>query len=179
MSFLSEIMKSRGLTSQDLARITGLTYQTIWRLLKYHSFEFAQKETQQKIATALGVTVRDIIYGKDLDEVSDEEKADMKRKIAEAEIKRGVEHILNALNKYSADPMYLSLSIFTKDNTLKCDGDPDGTPDYYTLRAYASDTEYDESVDKDTFVPKETLINEAARVYYGEDGIRTVIPFER
>ena len=141
MSILKELMHSRGITSQILARKTGLTYQTIWRLLKNDSYEFAQKETQRLIATALGVTVRDIVYGKDADPKSEEEKAEMKRKIAEAEIKRGVEHIINALNKYSADPMYLSLAIFTRDNTLKCDGDPDGTPDFYSLRVHQSDTE--------------------------------------
>ena len=179
MSLLKEIMSSRGLTSQDLARKTGLTYQTIWRLLKNDSYEFAQKETQRLIATALGVTVRDIIYGKDPDTKSEEEKADMRKKIAEAEIKKGVEHIINALNKYSAGPMYLSLSIFTKDNTCKCDEDPDGIPDYYSLRAHTMDTDYEEDADRIRVVPMEMIVNETARVYYGEDGIRQVIPFER
>lgn len=169
MSYLKEIITAKGLTMHDLADLTGVAYPTITIMFKNDSFEYSHKGNQQKIANALGFTVNEIINGGE----------EMKRKIAEAEIKRGVEHIINALNKYSADPMYLSLAIFTKDNTLKCDGDPDGIPDYYTLRAYASDTEYDESIDKDVFVPKETLINETARVYYGEDGIRTVIPFER
>lgn len=169
MSYLKEILEAKGLTMHDLAEMTGNAYSCITVMLKNDSYAFSHKKTQKKIANALGFTVNEIINGGE----------EMKRKIAEAEIKRGVEHIINALNKYSADPMYLSLSIFTKDNTLKCDGDPDGIPDYYTLRAYASDTEYDESIDKDVFVPKETLINETARVYYGEDGIRTVIPFER
>ena len=169
MSYLKEILKEKGITMQELADISGVAYSTITVMLKNDSYATSHRPIQKKIANALGFTVNEIINGGE----------EMKRKIAEAEIKRGVEHIINALNKYSADPMYLSLSIFTKDNTLKCDGDPDGIPDYYTLRAYASDTEYDESIDKDVFVPKETLINEAARVYYGEDGIRTVIPFER
>ena len=179
MSHLNEIMYSRGLKAQDLARISGLTYQTIWRLLKNDGFEFAQKATQQKIAAVLGVTVRDIIYGKEPDTKSEEEKADMRKKMAEAEIKKGVEHIINALNKYSADPMYLSLSIFTKDNTCKCDEDPGGIPDYYSLRAHTMDTDYEEDADRSRVVPMEMLVNETARVYYGEDGIRQVIPFER
>lgn len=169
MAYLKEIIKAKGLTMHDLADLTGLTYSAITQMFKNDSFEYCHKGNQQKIANALGFTVNEIINGGE----------EMKRKIAEAEIKRGVEHIMNALNKYSADPMYLSLAIFTKDNTLKCDGDPDGIPDFYSLRVHQSDTEYDESIDKDVFVPKETLINEAARVYYGEDGIRTVIPFER
>ena len=169
MSYLKEILEAKGITMHDLAEMTGNAYSCITVMLKNDSYAFSHKKTQKKIADALGFTPNEIINGGE----------EMKRKIAETEIKRGVEHIINALNKYSADPMYLSLSIFTKDNTLKCDGDPDGIPDYYTLRAYASDTEFDESIGKDVFVPKETLINETARVYYGEDGIRTVIPFER
>ena len=169
MSYLKEIIKAKGLTMHDLADLTGLTYSAITQMFKNDSFEYSHKGNQQKIANALGFTVNEIINGGE----------SMKKKIAEAEIKRGVEHIINALNKYSADPMYLSLAIFTRDNTLKCDGDPDGTPDFYSLRVHQSDTEYDDSIDKDAFVPKETIINESARVYYGEDGIRTVIPFER
>ena len=169
MSYLKEIIKAKGLTMHDLADLTGLTYSAITQMFKNDSFEYSHKGNQQKIANALGFTVNEIINGGE----------EMKRKIAEAEIKRGVEHIINALNKYSADPMYLSLAIFTKDNTLKCDGDPDGTPDYYSLRAHTMDTDYEEAADGDRVVPWEVLINETARVYYGEDGIRTVIPFER
>ena len=169
MSYLKEILEAKGITMHDLAEMTGNAYSCITVMLKNDSYAFSRKKTQKKIADALGFTPNEIINGGE----------EMKRKIAEAEIKRGVEHIMNALNKYSADPMYLSLAIFTRDNTLHCDGDPDGTPDFYSLRVHRSDTEYDESIDKDAFVPKETLINEAARVYYGEDGIRTVIPFER
>ena len=169
MSYLKEIIKAKGLTMHDLADLTGLTYSAITQMFKNDSFEYSHKGNQQKIANALGFTVNEIINGGE----------EMKRKIAEAEIKRGVEHIINALNKYSTDPMYLSLAIFTRDNTLKCDGDPDGTPDYYSLRAHTMDTDYEEAADGDRVVPWEVLINETARVYYGEDGIRTVIPFER
>ena len=169
MSYLKEIIKAKGLTMHDLADLTGLTYSAITQMFKNDSFEYCHKGNQQKIANALGFTVNEIINGGE----------EMKRKIAEAEIKRGVEHIINALNKYSADPMYLSLAIFTKDNTAKSDGDPDGIPDYYSLRAHTMDTDYEEDSDRNRVVPMEVLINEAARVYYGEDGIRTVIPFER
>ena len=169
MSYLKEIIKAKGLTMHDLADLTGLTYSAITQMFKNDSFEYSHKGNQQKIANALGFTVNEIINGGE----------EMKRKIAEAEIKRGVEHIINALNKYSADPMYLSLAIFTKDNTAKSDGDPDGIPDYYSLRAHTMDADYEEDADRDRVVPWEVLINETARVYYGEDGIRTVIPFER
>ena len=115
MSHLNEIMYSRGLTAQDLARISGLTYQTIWRLLKNDGFEFAQKATQQKIAAVLGVTVRDIIYGKDAEKISEEEKAEVKKKIVEAEVIKATEHLLLVLRNYYPEPMHLHISLFTKD----------------------------------------------------------------
>ena len=101
----------------------------------------------------------------------------MKNKILDTEIREAVEHLTAVLNKYSSDPMYLSVAIFTKDMTVKSEGDPEGIPDYYSIRAYVADTEYEQS--DDGFVPKETVINESARVYCGEDGIKKVIPFER
>lgn len=169
MSYLKEILEAKGITMHDLAEMTGNAYSCITVMLKNDSYAFSHKKTQQKIADALGFTVNEIANGGE----------SMRRKLIEVEVRKAVEHLTNALNKYSANPMYLSLAIFTKDNTLKCDGDPDGTPDYYTVRSYVADTEYEENIDRDGFVPKETIINEAARVYYGEDGIRTVIPFER
>lgn len=167
MSYLKEIITAKGLTKHDLADLTGITYSAITLMFKNDSFEYCHKGNQQKIANALGFTVNEIING----------GKEMKRKIAEAEIKRGVEHIMNALNKYSADPMYLSLAIFTKDERNKCDGDPEGIPDYYHCYIEKSDSEYEENIDED----EPDLRGEffSARVYYGEDGIRTVIPFER
>ena len=102
----------------------------------------------------------------------------MKQEILVTEVRQAAEHLANVLNKYSDEPMYLSLAIFTKDKTVKCEDDPEGIPDYYSIRSYVADTEQEQTAD-DGFVPKETVINESARVYYGEDGIRTVIPFER
>lgn len=169
MSYLKEILEAKGITMHDLAEMTGNAYSCITVMLKNDSYAFSHKKTQKKIADALGFTVNEIANGGE----------SMKRKLIEVEVRKAVEHLTNALNKYSPDPMYLSLSIFTRDETLKCDGDPDGTPDYYTVRSYVADTEYEENINRDGFVPKETIINEAARVYYGEDGIRKVIPFER
>ena len=163
MSYLKEIIKAKGLTMHDLADLTGLTYSAITQMFKNDSFEYCHKGNQQKIANALGFTVNEIINGGE----------EMKRKIAETEIKRGVEHIINALNKYSADPLCCHIAIFTRDNICKCDGDPDGMPDFYSIRVH-SDTEHEKNIEKDVFA-----FNETARVYYGEDGIRTVIPFER
>ena len=132
MAHLNEIMYSRGLTAQDLARISGLTYQTIWRLLKNDGFEFAQKATQQKIAAVLGVTVRDIIYGKDAEKISEEEKAKVKKKIVEAEVIKATEHLLLVLRNYYPEPMHLHMTIFTKET--------DDT-DYYDARVANGDCE--------------------------------------
>ena len=160
MSHLNEIMYSRGLTAQDLARISGLTYQTIWRLLKNDGFEFAQKATQQKIAAVLGVTVRDIIYGKDAEKISEEEKAEVKKKIVEAEVIKATEHLLLVLRNYYPEPMHLHISIFTRDVDSKLEGDNcEGEPDYYSMRiATVEGTQIGE-----------TVIKKSARVYYASD----------
>ena len=169
MSYLKEILEAKGITMHDLAEMTGNAYSCITVMLKNDSYAFSHKKTQKKIADALGFTPNEIINGGE----------SMKKKLIGAEVIRATEHLARLLRTYYPDPMYLSLAIFTKDNTAKSDGDPDGIPDYYSVRVHSSDTEYEENIDNDTFVPKETLINETARVYYGEDGIRTVIPFER
>ena len=145
MSHLNEIMYSRGLTAQDLARISGLTYQTIWRLLKNDGFEFAQKATQQKIAAVLGVTVRDIIYGKDAEKISEEEKAKAKKKIVEAEVIKATEHLLLVLRNYYPEPMHLHISLFTKD--------ADGL-DYYDARV----TDMNEEPDTNILIDKTALV---------------------
>lgn len=102
----------------------------------------------------------------------------MKEQLLRTEVLKAVEHLTMALNTYTDEPMYLSLAIFTKDKTVRTETDPEGIPDYYTVRSYVADTEQEHTAD-DFFVPKETVIDESARVYYGEDGIRQVIPFER
>ena len=102
----------------------------------------------------------------------------MKNQLLRTEVLKAVEHLTMALNKYTDEPMYLSLAIFTKDKTVRAETDPEGIPDYYTVRSHVADTEHEHTAD-DFFIPKETVIDESARVYYGEDGIRQVIPFER
>lgn len=145
MSHLNEIMYSRGLKAQDLARISGLTYQTIWRLLKNDGFEFAQKATQQKIAAVLGVTVRDIIYGKDAEKISEKEKVEVKKKIVEAEVIKATEHLLLVLRNYYPEPMHLHISLFTKE--------ADGL-DYYDARV----TDLNEEPDANILIDKTALV---------------------
>ena len=158
MSHLNEIMYSRGLTAQDLARISGLTYQTIWRLLKNDSFEFAQKATQQKIAAVLGVTVRDIIYGKDAQKITEEEKAEVKKKIVEAEVIKATEHLLLVLRNYYPEPMHLHMTIFTKET--------DDT-DYYDARV----------TDMNEYIGESVLIDKSAFVKVSDGKIVETIPY--
>ena len=143
MSHLKEIIYARGLTPDDLARLTGLTYPTIWRLLKNDCYETAHKKTQQKIASVLGVSVKDIIYGKDAKAVTERERAEVKRKIIETEVIKATEHLLLTLRNYYPDPMHLHISIFTKDS--------DNT-DYYDARVTSGDDTEEVMVDKSALV---------------------------
>ena len=145
MSHLNEIMYSRGLTAQDLARISGLTYQTIWRLLKNDCYDTAQKHTQQKIAAVLGVSVRDIIYGKEAQAVTERGKAEVKRKIVETEVIKATEHLLLVLRNYYPEPMHLHISLFTKE--------ADGL-DYYDARV----TDLNEDPDANILIDKSALV---------------------
>ena len=118
---------------------------------------FAYKSTQKALADALEVTVSDLINGGDK----------MKKTILHAEVIKAAESLAVALSKFSSDPMYCSVTVFTKDVTCKCEGDPEGIPDYYSVRIH----------DAEDVEGERTFISESARVYYGEDGIRTVLKF--
>ena len=168
MNYLTELMNARGIDLITLAKMSGVSLSNLRRLTAEESAGYFHKKTQKRLAQALGVTVSELVKG----------GKRMKNKILEAEVRKAVDHLTTALHKYSDEPMCLSLAIFTKDKTVRSDDDPKGIPDYYSIRSYVADTEQEETAD-DVFVPKETVINESARVYYGEDGIRQVIPFER
>ena len=168
MSYLKAIIEAKGLTRHQVAEMSGLAYSSIVVILNNDSFEYSHKTTQLKLADALGFTVSEIINGGE----------NMRKKLIETKVRQAVETLTMALNTYSDKPMYLSLAIFTKDKTVRTETDPEGTPDYYTVRSYVADTEQEHTAG-DFFIPKETVIDESARVYYGEDGIRQVIPFER
>ena len=160
MSHLAEIMNARGITPDELSRLTGLTYPTIWRLLKNDCFDTAFKSTQQKIAAVLGVSVRDIIYGKDAKAITEKEKEEMKNKIVETEVIKATEHLARVLRTYYPEPMHLHISIFTREVNAKIAEDNcEGTPDYYSLRVAPCDE--DEI--------GEYIINHTARAYYTSD----------
>ena len=92
----------------------------------------------------------------------------MKDKVLHSEINKAAEGLLLALRKYTDEPLYFSLTIFSKDNTVICEGDPDGVPDFFSVRLLNTDS-------------MESIYNEASRVYYsegeGEELIKKVIPF--
>ena len=168
MNYLTELMNAREIDHITLAKMSGVSLSNLRRLTAEESAGYSYKKTQKRLAQALGVTVSELVKG----------GKRMKNKILEAEVRKAIEHLTAALHKYTDEPMYLSLAIFTKDKTVRTETDPEGIPDYYTVRSYVADTEQEHTAD-DFFIPKETVIDESARVYYGEDGIRQVIPFER
>ena len=160
MSHLKVIMNARGITPDELSRLTGLTYPTIWRLLKNDCFETAFKSTQQKIAAVLGVSVRDIIYGKDAKAITEKEKEEMKNKIVETEVIKATKHLARVLRTYYPEPMYLNIAIFTRDKVAKCDEDNcEGLPDYYDAKVAYDGT--DEVGD--------TVFRTTAKAYYTSD----------
>ena len=160
MSHLKEIMYARGVSLKDLALLADLTYPTVWGLIKDDRYEFAQKKTQQKIAAVLGVTVRDIIYGKDAEKITEEEKAKVKKKIVEAEVIKATEHLLLVLRNYYPEPVHLHMTIFTKDAD---------DLDYYDARVDDTTEELPEN---------RIIVDKTAMVKFGEDGkILETIPY--
>ena len=173
MSHLKEIMCAKCITLQNLATLTGLSYPTLWRLVKEDSFETSFKSTQQKIASALGVSVRDIVYGKDMPQITEKEKEEMKNKIVETEVIKATEHLARLLRNYSESELYLHITIFTKDKECMDDDFKGEVPDYYSYRL--NDLSVGE-VDVG-----ETLMNDSGRIYYADvDGkayIKKVVPY--
>lgn len=159
MNYLRELMRAKGLTATELSRLSGVSEGNISRMLKLNDISYSYKHTQKHLADALGVTVNDLINGGD----------NMKDKILESEVRKAAEHLALALRKYTKEPMYCSLTIFSRDITCKGDEDPEGIPDYYTFRVHEAD-------DVEEIVP---TFSESSRVYYDADGIKKVIPFNK
>lgn len=159
MNYLRELMRAKGITATELSKMSGVSQGCISRMLKMSDITFSYKHTQKALADALGVTVNELVNG----------GGDMKNKILESEVRKAAESLAVALRKYTTEPMYCSLIIFTKDVTCKCDEDPEGIPDYYSFRVH-------EAEDVEEHYP---TFSESARVYYDDEGIRYVIPFSK
>lgn len=160
MVYLNDYMKLQGMTRRALSEESGVSLPRIRAYVNEPELLItADWETRKAIADALGITVKELLHGKNL-----------KTEILKTEIRKAAEHLENELRKYSAEPMYLDLCIFTHDAEAKTEEDNcEGLPDYYSIRCH-------EASDIEGIIP---TMSESARVYYGEDGIRKVIPFER
>lgn len=160
MAYLNDYMELQGMTRRALSEKSGVSLPRIGAYVNEPELLItANCETRKAIADALGITVKELLHGKDF-----------KTKILKTEIRKAAEHLANELRKYSAEPMYLDLCIFTHDAEAKTEEDNcEGLPDYYSIRCH-------EASDVEGIIP---TMSESARVYYGEDGTRQVIPFER
>lgn len=159
MNNLVLLMKARGITPEELSKMSGCNVGNIRRIMKLDSLDFVYKSTTEKLSKALGVTPRELVKG----------GKSMKKKILQTEVTRAAETLCNALRAYTDEPLYLRIAVFSRDKSVICDGDPDGVPDYYDVRVSEAD------FDPDNYDP---IVSKSARVYYGEDGIRFVIPFK-
>lgn len=171
MNNLKSIMEARNITPNQLSEMTGLAVTNLRRILQEDSLATATKPTQQIIAAALGVTVRELVEGGE----------DMKTKILEAEVKSAVETLVKALRKYSDEGLYLSFFTFTHDKDSVEEDNPEDVPDYYSIRILKPFEEEDDMYDADEDI--EYIFNESGRIFYstvnGEEGIRKVIPYGR
>lgn len=163
MNYLKELLEAREITPIRFSEQTGITLSNIRRLTQNNNnlIETAYKPTQQVIAAALGVTVRDLVQG----------GPNMKNKILEAEIETAIQRLTKALRKYSDEGLYLSFFAFTRDKDSVEDGDPQDVPDYYSIRVLKP---FEDNEDI------EYIFKETGRIFYstvdGEEGIRKVIP---
>lgn len=86
----------------------------------------------------------------------------MKDKVFYTKAVEMVESLARELRAYSAEPMYFSVSIFTRDEMCHHADDPEGIPDFYSFR-FCKDTQAPDFLDHG-------LGSKAARIYYSEDG---------
>lgn len=144
MSYLKEIIKAKGLTEKQVAELSGITHPTLWRLCKENTYQFAQKNTQIKIADALGVTVREIIEGESI----------MKQKLVETEVTQAVEHLASVLRKNYKEPMHLHMTIFTRD-AIGLRGETNNKPDYFDIRVGDGADLEDRIIDKSALIVRD------------------------
>ena len=159
MNYLSQLMAAKNVTAVQLAKKAGVAEATVRDYMKNDILDFTRKTTLQKIAKAMNCTPREIVKGGD----------SMKKKILEAEVIRAAESLCVALRKFSDESMYLHVTVFTRDNTVRCEDDPEGIPDYYAIRVNPSGETEDEPCFPD--------ISKNSRVYYNGDKISDVIDY--
>lgn len=91
----------------------------------------------------------------------------MKDKILETEIRKHAEALSVALRKYTEEPLYLRLTLFTRDSQVT--DDKEHVPDFCDFICHT----YDDTEEVDPIVSQSFLI------HYGEEGIKEVSPFPR
>ena len=99
----------------------------------------------------------------------------MEEKILKTIVTMSIENITRELRKFSKEPLQCDITIFSRDQVVKDDTDPEGVPDYYSVlvRVAGEDVEL-------TY----PIVDESNKVYYsyddrGIEGIRRVIPCYR
>ena len=160
MNNLTLLMEVNRLNAVRLSEMSGVAVSTIRRLTEDNNIATAYKQTQKKLAEALGVSVHDLVG----------EGESMKNKILRSEIEKTTEYLASLMRRTTKEQLYLSVTIFTRDKESRSDEDPEGVPDFYSFRV---------NIFNEDFEPDFPLMSESQRIYYSEDdvGIRKVIPF--
>lgn len=150
MAYINQYMELLGMTRKQLSEKSGVSPSLICRYVNDpDTLDNADWDTRKRIAEALDITVHELHVGKDY-----------KTKVLHSEIIKATEHLARLLRNYASDPMYLNLTIFTKDAEAKDPEDNcEGLPDYYAIRCH-------EANDIEGIVP---TISESSRVYYKTD----------
>lgn len=166
MNNLKAITESRGITPIELSKMSGVSLTRVRQLIKDGTIDTAFKSTQNKIAKALGVTVRDLVKGGNK----------VKENIIKAEIAKATEHLARLLRNYSDEELYLHITVFTRDKECECDDFQNEVPDYFDYRLAIL---MPEDVTGDI---AETIVNKSGLIYYsdvgGEAYIKKVIPYK-
>lgn len=99
----------------------------------------------------------------------------MEEKILKTIVTMSIENITRELRKYSKEPLQCDITIFSRDQVVKDETDPEGVPDYYSVvvRLAGEDAEL-----------VSPIIDESNKVFYsyddrGIEGIRNVLPCYR
>ena len=99
----------------------------------------------------------------------------MEEKILKTMVTMSIENITRELRKFSKEPLQCDITIFSRDQVVKDDTDPEGIPDYYSVvvRLTGEDAEL-----------VSPIIDESNKVFYsyddrGIEGIRNVLPCYR
>ena len=161
MNYLKAYTEAVGITPNKLSQLSGVTKERCRQLINEGTIGNAHRDTQKKIADALGVTVRDLVKG----------SSTMKNKLIEAEIKKATEHLARLLRNYSDSELYFHLTLFTKDTQCADDDMPGEVPDFYSYRLADLKEEED----------GKTIMTDSGRIYYadvdGEEYIKKVMSY--